>query len=299
MNSTDIDSILAGLDDLIDEWLGVAGNTRFGTAGLPAYYSRTAAIDLSVNRGPLSHVGPKPDATARVRAMFERIDANWKAMGSRPPSKMVWELRQALHLADESTSPEKILEKLVVRLLHDPDAPRWFNQIPTCSGMAERRESHRSVDLGHDCGNGEFELIELKYGTAEQNFGSDHPLYAAFEVVKYGLLYAHSRAFELHGIDPGNNALLKATGVHLLVLAPSGYYQYKERSGKFTPYDFHWLERSLNEGLRSLRLPASLDFRFQRFTSEFEALYGQASSLAESVRSFQRNGLTSREPVYP
>ena len=46
-------SILDGLDEMIDGWLGVQGDPRYGSGGSPAYFSRTAAIDLSDQGGCL------------------------------------------------------------------------------------------------------------------------------------------------------------------------------------------------------------------------------------------------------
>jgi hypothetical protein len=197
-------------------------------------------------------------------------------------------------LDDKNNSPEVVLERMVVRLLDHT----WFNQIPTCSGMVERMEGKRSVDLGHDCGNGEFEFIELKYGTAEKNFGTNHPLYAAMEILEYGLLFAHAR---INGFLDGRNPqspLLAAKTIHLRVLAPAGYYWYKVRSGELKRFEFRWLEASINSGLCTLNLPVTFDFQFQQFTPAFDAYYGQPRPLSEGVRAFQRADLTDREPVY-
>lgn len=277
------DGILAGLDDLADTWLGLQGNSGFGRP--PAYTSRTAAIDLSTKGGSLAQGDAVTVDTHPIQNMLACIDSNWKRLGSRSPSAMVWELRKATHLADNNESPEKVLEKLIVLLLDDS----WFNQIPTCSGMARRREAQRSVDLGHDCGNGEFEFIELKYGTVDKNFGANHPLHAAIKVLQYGLLFAHAMTNGLCRDRSDSNPLLKATVVHLRVLAPSGYYR---------GFNFQWLENSMNAGLGLLEAPVKLDFQFQHFSPEFDILYHQPVSLAESVRAFQRDRLQSRKPVY-
>jgi len=116
--------------------------------------------------------------------------------------------------------------------------------------------------------------------------------------VKYGLLYAHARASKLCDDRTDPNPLLTAKAVHLLVLAPGGYYRYNEPGGLRTQFEFRWLEQSLNEELCSLNVPVTIEFRFQQFTPEFDTLYGQPTPMVESVRAFQRNGLRAREPLY-
>ena len=73
--------------------------------------------------------------------------------------------------------------------------------------------------------------------------GSDTPLYAAMEVLQYGLLYVFSRQYrdELHYTD--DRPLLKARRIDLKVLAPAAYYG---------EYRIDWLVRALNRGLEAL-----------------------------------------------
>jgi hypothetical protein len=284
------ESILNGLDNLIDKWLGIDGDARFGTAGSPAFHSKTAAIALSSNGGPLGQPASRSVADPLIPKLLDRIDANWKSLGSQRRSSANWVLRKALNLNAESNSPEKVLEKTIVRLLDGT----WFNQIPTCSGMAQREEGKRSIDLGHDLGNNAFEFIELKYGSAEQNFGVNHPLYAAFEILQYGLLFAHARA---EGLCP-EGTLRNAKAIHLRVLAPSGYYRYKERGGDTKRFEFGWLEAAINSGLGPLKSPVKFDFCFQEFTTAFDAIYGHPGLPPEGERAFQVSGLQARELVY-
>ena len=42
MNTTKSESILNGLDAMIDGWLGIQGNPCYGSGDSPAYFSRTA-----------------------------------------------------------------------------------------------------------------------------------------------------------------------------------------------------------------------------------------------------------------
>ena len=190
--------ILSGVDSLIDSWCGLSDPARYGTADAPRYASTQAAIDLSEHGGPLGTGSGDPDTTTLFQQVLEQIGRNHAAAGSKPATSPVWSLRKMLDLNVGSKSPEKILEKLVAMLLDDT----WSNQVPTSSGLVEGADTHRNVDLVHDCGNGTYELIELKYGSADQNFGSNHPLYAAWEVVLYGLLYLHARLTAQPGGSP-------------------------------------------------------------------------------------------------
>jgi len=162
--------------------------------------------------------------------------------------------------------------------------------------MADANEGRRAIDLGHDRGDGVFEFIELKYGSAKRNFGSDHPLYAAFEILKYGLLFAHARNNQL--IEDAK-PLSKATTIHLQVLAPAGYYEFRTRGRDGEEaFNLRWLESAINNGLASLPRGVTFDFQFQQFTPDFEKLYSQPVVLPDAVRLFQQYNLTFREPVY-
>ena len=96
---------------------------------------------------------------------------------------------------------------------------------------------------------GWYELIELK-----TDDGGGTPLFAAMEILQYGVLYIFSREkfqeLGYHGIE-----LLNAKGIHLRVLAPADYY---------APYNLSWLEKSINKGLASFltKFNFKMDFKF-------------------------------------
>ena len=116
-------------------------------------HRRTSAeqlIDLSVRGGPFGGSAVPVSPGSLIADLLKTIDENWKRAGSQSRGSRNWLLRKAAELDDRNQSAEKILEKLVVQLL----GTMWFNQIPTCSGMADREEGKRSIDLGHDCSNG-------------------------------------------------------------------------------------------------------------------------------------------------
>ena len=97
---------------------------------------------------------------------------------------------------------------------------------------------------------GWYELIELK-----TDDGGGTPLFAAMEILQYGVLYIFSREnaqkLGYEGVE-----LLKAKGIHLRVLAPADYY---------APYNLSWLEKSIDRGLTSFlsKFNFKMDFKFE------------------------------------
>ena len=98
-----------------------------------------------------------------------------------------------------------------------------------------------------------YALIELKTE-------SDTPLYAAFEILLYGLIYLFSRCHmrEL-GYDMKDQRLLGADSIHLRVLASDQFYKEGPSLG--------WLERDLNDAIRwfakTKRNDLVMDFSFR------------------------------------
>ena len=123
--------------------------------------------------------------------------------------------------------------------------------MPTASGLLDRKsETHCNIDLVNKTGESAYEFIELKYDHAT-------PLFAAFEILKYLLVFLVSRerrealkyAFEL-------SPLIWARSVHAIVLGPPDYY---------SPYSFRWLEQELDAALVRLSTPdLALRFSFEK-----------------------------------
>jgi hypothetical protein len=106
----------------------------------------------------------------------------------------------------------------------------------------------------HKDGEARFEFVELK-------IDSDTPVFAAIEILVYGLLWLLSRRDrELLGYQ--SNPILDAETLRLSVLAPGTYYP----GCPIAP-----LSRAINEGLHTLgpRFGISMDFRFTAFPAEF------------------------------
>jgi hypothetical protein len=198
------------------------------------------------------------DASALFTAIYEKVVANWEASSYHKGSEENWRLKPNPEIAENNASEEVFLERAIVRIVNglQPETKSWFNQVPVASGLVHPAADHgRNVDLVHKLGDKAFELIELKVR-------SDTPLYAAMEIVKYGVVYVFCRHSAL--IPQSilkHRELLEAEWVHLKVLAPATYYE---------KYDLAWLETSLNKGLAEFsvqhRLPFGLDFAFETLT---------------------------------
>jgi hypothetical protein len=177
---------------------------------------------------------------ALIEAMYEKIEGKWR--NSKYRSKENWRLEKQLPIGNtkQDERREVSLERAIVNIPKEvwPDAANWFNQVPVASGLVDPdADRRRSIDLVHKCSDKDraYEFIELKVA-------SNTPLYAAMEILKYGLLYIFARKHpELFndGLE-----LLQAKRIELKVLAPHDYYKVS---------DFALLqamEERMNEGLK-------------------------------------------------
>jgi hypothetical protein len=247
-------SVLGGVDELIDQSLGTMG---IGT--LPHYRHKKSALLLRSK--PITFGG-----VALIRQILYQIDRNWQVRPKeriRKASSENWRWKKQLEISECNRSEEKKIEKAIA--LEGDD--NWVNQVPTSSGLLDAT-SERScdIDLVHRVSEDEFEFIELK-------IDSDTPMFAAFEVLKYGMIYVFSRR---HASELGYNAdniLLNAKSIALCVLAPTKYY---------AQYNLRWLESELSNGLREFGSPdARMDFHFEHFPSS-------AGTLTNPVESRKR-----------
>jgi hypothetical protein len=99
-------SILAGIGNLVDDWLGIRSK------GKPPYYRhRAAANELTRRNAPI-------DGTREfLEASYARINANWMGAidaGYTNPSKENWRWKRHLELGAENSSPELKLERAIV-----------------------------------------------------------------------------------------------------------------------------------------------------------------------------------------
>src|SRR5579859_421354 len=194
--------ILSGIDPLVDTALGVADVGE----GQPHYQHRESWDRLAKLQGVPDRW---PDLVSRMSSLIEN---NWDGRASRGLQN--WRHSQERTIAKANASLEKCIEKGVVNVA----GSAWTNQVPICSGVNDGRDGKRCVDLA--LLNGEdLELVELKVN-------SNTPLFAAVEVLIYGLVYRFSRRHrDTLGYTPRKNPLVfNVTRVALKVLAPGDYY---------------------------------------------------------------------------
>lgn len=245
--------ILKDVDKIIDDILGV---TSIGKTS-PHYRNKEACDQLHLHRVPLKNF-----AAELLKKVYNQIESNWKGrLYKKHPSKENWRFQQNRNIDKENKSLEIQLQRAIVNINQNmwPDAKNWANHVPTASGLWDHKcDKHRAIDLVHVCpGQNQYdtvEFIELKVDTK-----SGHPLYAAIEVLLYGLLYIFSRRhLEELEYKLTKQPLLQAKAIHLVVLAPYKYYD---------GYQFDWLEEAITNGLKRFIEPEgyTMDFQFQAF----------------------------------
>jgi hypothetical protein len=284
--------IFHGVSEVFDEWLGLTGQSCYGTQqGVPKYKSRQAAIDLSDKKGSLTDQPPLNAEQAIQRAM-ETLGTNIPETDWSPADSN-WKWEKSLKIASHNPSQEKTLEKLTAFLLDDS----WVNQVPVCNGLvASGRADPCRIDLAHRVAERKYELIELKFGT-EGTSGSDHPLFAAMEVVHYGLMYLLFRQRPLQ--VQRDHHLLQADQITLIVLAPAAWYRFKRRGdSNLYPFDFGWLARLLSDGLQAYSREHGIDLdirmEFQTLAASFHANY---LSLLGGIQAFRDDAFNSRQTL--
>ncbi len=110
--------------------------------------------------------------------------------------------------------------------------PGWLNQVPVASGLINDRFDKRAA----------LDLVKLEDDAArfvELKWKSDTPAYAAFEVLRYGLVYLFSRVNVVE-FDYADRQMMRVGRVDLQVLAPTVF---------FDKHDLGWLERGLDNAV--------------------------------------------------
>jgi hypothetical protein len=224
-------SILAGVDKLIDAALRLKSGK---------YQDKTTCQLLSK--------GNKLDfdGSILIQRILDQVKSNWHGGKSRSSENWRWKPNCKL----KTKSEEIVLERWIVRTAKDSD---WVNQVPVASGLTGSAGGRRAIDLVHQCRDGRYEFIELKVGE-----GAGTPLFAAMEILQYGVLYIFSRE-NASTLGYEETGMLGATGIHLKVLAPASYYE---------GYDLSWLEESINSGLAKFLAQGERGFKMN-FTFEF------------------------------
>lgn len=211
-------TIFEGVDILIDEHLDVL---CVGTAPHHRHKRCLAKLDDKPESFEI------PNLLEGIASIFK---TNWEKNGRRRGLKENWRWKKQLYIHDANQGREKQFEKAIVaKCGHE-----WVNQVPTASGLTGGAAGkHCNIDLVHRLPDETCEFIELKYEC-------DTPLYAAFEILKYGLLYVFTRQ-HLNDLTvlPEKN-LFAVTHVRLRVVAPAIYY---------TGCRLDWLPLEINRGL--------------------------------------------------
>lgn len=269
-------SILSDVGDIIDGAFGLKRIDGQGIGKAPHFRHRESC--RTVSNEPVPYFDGK--ANALIRKMYEKIESNLNA--DRSPSKKNWCLRKSYAKTGESKAKnrdKKIEVKLERKIVTIPDG--WFNQVPTASGLVNKHSDKRgSIDLVHRCDGSSYEFIELKVR-------SDNPLFAAMEILQYGILYILARTNKQVKDVGEDKKLLKAKAIHLKVLAPTNYYK---------EFKLEWLESGINDGLKHFLVETNcgflMDFEFEAFPSCFSL---SPFPTVEVIRK----ALKARKPVYP
>lgn len=200
------------------------------------------------------------DGVGFVRSLFEAVGRNWlrcvDALAGLPSREnWRWFDPKCEHAA-HNASPEVTLERAIVSAARSQGRTDWSNQVPIASGMiAGGGDRRRAIDLVHQRGPDAFNFVELKVG-------SDNPLYAAVEILKYGFVWLLSREHRAR-LGYGGKPLVEALDVRLSVLAPHSYYD---------GLALRWLEAGLSRGVMVLgaeRQGVRLSFAFEAFPASF------------------------------
>jgi hypothetical protein len=261
--------IFKRLDERCDQWLGIDATWR-GNA--PRYRYKSTIQRLCRNGwDPL-------DGECLMWTLYAQICRTWSGTPGR--SKQNWRFTKQLNLAPGNMGPEVCLERTIAQITDE----NWVNQVPTASGVDDT--GPHDLDLIHRRDTG-YAFIELK---VDFNI----PLYAAFQIVQYAMVYFFSRCHAVTlGYDPNALEILRATRVDLAVLAPSeffpaGYLEWLRR-----------LESVLNSGLENFarkvqHVPST--FRFEVFPDWFA--WNAENREQERVRNDVLQALHERHPLF-
>ncbi len=209
-----------------------------------------------------------------VSNLYDLIEENRSdhTLSCETPSRANWCPRRQTGLDPYNRSPEVLLERAIALLGKHKKLQYWFNQVPVASGLRDGRADKRAaIDLLRYRG-GRADFVELKWK-------SDTPVFAAFEILLYGLAYLFARVNRV-AFKYQEKRLMHASEVSLRVLAPRAYY---------TGYHLEWLEQGLDEGVRALAVnktdgALSMGFTFLAFPRDFARDFRPPFATGEEVR---------------
>lgn len=287
--------LIPGSDELIDRWLGLEG-TKIGR--FPQFQHRRTLEKLS----------SQPFRVRGYNLCQELLNSVQQACLSKlgSPGKDNFAFRHVPlpRNGKENASPEVTLERAIVRASSELSKSKIGNMLPVASGVfgldSHKRAAIDLVELSEREGHTHLEMIELKVGRT-----TNTPLFAAFEILGYGLCYVMARAYpELFGCASGRE-VFSADRVQLIVLAPRSYFSPEQER------QIGWLlslESQINQELHDLDKPFrddvpnyELHFQFECFPEEFSwnpasdsgpAAWQKALTAFKKRQSFRAAGLS-------
>ncbi len=216
------------------------------------WHSLRASAASKPTRGKFQEV---TKLLARETEIPEPPLADWlTGLTIRQTTKNVPQKTWCLHkkIDPPGSGSEEILERAIVR----HSTKTWFNQLTVASGFnVEGPRKAMDLVLQLDSRGSRFRFIEMKAIR-----GTNNPVFAAVELIQYGLLYRWFRDNQRHiRLPQGSRTLLDASHIEFEVLAPKEYYL----CGEYPLAPLLGLERKLNSafGILGNGLP-SMSFRF-------------------------------------
>ena len=198
------------------------------------------------------------DLAAAAFAIVSRNFSESLSSPARRISKENWRTHSPhTEYAANNTSPETLLERGLVKACVDAGRKDWWNQVPIASGLVSSTAGRRrAIDLVHERCCHAFDFVELKVE-------SDSPIYAAIEVMQYGIVWLLTRQAKVAlGYTAGT--LLDGDEANLSVLAPTDFYG----NAQLTAF-----QNGVSDSLRNISRSsgARMSFRFEQFRPDFDA----------------------------
>ena len=238
--------------------------------------------------GALERTPPTADKlTELVDAIYLRLAENWhrlRSSNAKPASLQNWRWYAPVPgIAPHNKSPEVVLERAILPFGLKSQLTVLAGQIRSQSHrVSSTPHSHRrsAIRSGvHRLDDNHFEFVELKVA-------SDTPLFAALEIIQYGLVWLLSRQNRA-ALGYHERAMLDADAVDLTVLAPTRYYGQLDLSA---------LAAGLDAGVRSVGHAhggINLAFEFQEFSDSLLRSEGYSDPEACAVVNQRRQYLRS------
>ena len=269
-------SIFDGTDDVIASFFGFRDNQRL----------KQRSVSQGLRR-------PRDgDFLSLVTDIFGCLSSN---RTKRQPSRENWRFERVTTLSAHNRSPEVILERAVAMLAEKGEMPGWLNQVPVASGLVDDRSDKRAA----------LDLVELRDDRArfiELKWESDTPAYAAFEILRYGLVYLFSRVNAVPFGYEGQK-LLRVGHIDLQVAAPNKF---------FDKHDLRWLRFGLDQGIKELSHQKTagqleMGFDFLAIPREFELPFRDGAEARAACESdppakgamLVRDAFNALSPIWP